>query len=285
MKYQLFSIFVVLSWGLNFAISKIGLAEVPPFFLLSVRFGIAGLIFLPFATFDRKKLFPLLKIGLTFNVGHYGFIFVALSILPGSAVAIIMQSQVPIAILLSYIFFQEKISTKQSFGVIIAIVGVLLIYGIPKLNYAGLLLGLLGSFCWGITQVLMKKNPMINKATYITVTHLFSAPFLLILSFIFEQRVDWEVVNISLFGGVLFYQIVILSLSMAFWQDLIAHHGVNKVSPFSLLQVVFALAGTFFILHEPLTPLILLGAGLTICGVYFTTIAKGGTAGQIPPQR
>ena len=274
MKYQIFSILVVLSWGLNFAISKIGLAEIPPFLLLSIRFGLAGFIFLPFAKFDRKNLFSLLKIGLTFNVGHYGFIFVALSILPGSAVAIIMQSQVPIAIFLSYLFLQEKMSLKQSFGIIFAIIGILLIYGIPELNFVGLSLGLLGSFCWGITQILMKKTPNINKATYIAGTHLLSAPFLLIFSFIFEKRIDWGVVNLSSLGGVLFYQVIILSLSMALWQDLISKHGVNKISPFSLLQVVFALAGTFFILHEPLTPLILLGAGLTIVGVHFAAMKK-----------
>jgi drug/metabolite transporter (DMT)-like permease len=34
------------------------------------------------------------------------------------------------------------------------------------------------------------------------------------------------------------------------------------------------LAGTFFILHEPLTPLILLGAGLTIVGVHFAAMKK-----------
>ena len=153
MKYQIYSILVVLSWGLNFAISKIGLTEVPPLLLLSIRFGLAGLIFLPFAKFDRNNLFPLFKIGLTLNVGHYGFAFVALSILPGSAVAVILQSQVPIAIFLSYLFLQEKLSFKQSLGIVFAIMGILLIYGIPELSSVGLFLGLLGSswrpvICW-----------------------------------------------------------------------------------------------------------------------------------------
>ncbi len=274
MKYQIYSILVVLSWGLNFAVSKIGLTEVPPLLLLSIRFGLAGLIFLPFAKFDRNNLFPLFKIGLTLNVGHYGFAFVALSILPGSAVAVILQSQVPIAIVLSYLFLQEKLSFKQSLGIVFAIMGILLIYGIPELSSVGLFLGLLGSFCWGITQILMKKTPHINKATYIAGTHLLSAPFLLVLSFIFERQVDWGVVNFLSFGAVLFYQVIILSLSMALWQNLISNHGVNKISPFSLLQVVFAIAGTFFILHEPLTPPIFFGAGLTLMGVWFATMKR-----------
>lgn len=274
MKYQICAILVVLSWGLNFAISKIGLTEMPPLLLLSIRFALAGLIFLPFARFDRNTLFPLLKIGLALNVGHYGFAFVALSMLPGNAVAVILQSQVPIAVVLSYLFFKETLSLKQSLGIVLSIMGIVLIYGIPELSSAGLFFGLLGSFCWGITQILMKKTPQINKATYIAGTHLFSAPFLLVLSFLFERPVDWGGVNFLTLGGVLFYQVILLSLSMALWQNLISNHGVNKISPFSLLQVVFAIAGTFFIIGEPLTPLILFGSGLTILGVHFATLKK-----------
>ena len=50
------SLLVVFIWGVNPAISKLGLQELPPFTFLTIRYAIVALIFLPFAKPTKKEL-------------------------------------------------------------------------------------------------------------------------------------------------------------------------------------------------------------------------------------
>ena len=43
------ALLVVIIWGINPAISKLGLVEIPPFTFLTIRYTIIALMFLPFA--------------------------------------------------------------------------------------------------------------------------------------------------------------------------------------------------------------------------------------------
>ena len=62
------SLLVVFIWGVNPAISKLGLQELPPFTFLTIRYTIVALMFLPFAKPTKKELGQLLFVAITSNV-------------------------------------------------------------------------------------------------------------------------------------------------------------------------------------------------------------------------
>ena len=62
------SLLVVFIWGINPAISKLGLQELPPFTFLTIRYAIIEVIFLPFAKPTKKELGQLLFVAITFFV-------------------------------------------------------------------------------------------------------------------------------------------------------------------------------------------------------------------------
>ncbi len=52
----LLAITVMLIWGINFVVAKLGLAELPAIFLMAMRFGAVALILLPFVKLPRGRL-------------------------------------------------------------------------------------------------------------------------------------------------------------------------------------------------------------------------------------
>ncbi len=52
----LLSLLTVAIWGFNPAVAKLGMTELPPFAILSVRYLLTALFFLPFAKVCRGEL-------------------------------------------------------------------------------------------------------------------------------------------------------------------------------------------------------------------------------------
>ena len=55
----LLSLLVVAIWGINPAISKLGMEEIPTFTFLTIRYAVIALAFLPFARPTKKELIQL----------------------------------------------------------------------------------------------------------------------------------------------------------------------------------------------------------------------------------
>ncbi len=271
----LVTIAVVASWGLNAAIGKMGVMEVPPQAFLAIRFVIAGLLFLPFARVNKKQLKFLLLIALLLNVGHMGCIFIALKYLPASSASVLQQCEVPMALIVAWLFAGEKISLRQVYGIITAFAGILCIFGIPELNAVGFSAALAAGLFWALTQLAFKRAPHFSAASFLAYTSLFSVPFLGLTSYLFE-KVSLE--TFSAAGGRFYfsmaYQVLVLGVAMMMWQRVVAENGINKVAPFTLLHIIFGIMGGMIFFDERLNPYIIAGAFLIIVGVALTTLKK-----------
>lgn len=265
----LLAIAIVASWGLNAAISKVVVSEMPTLAFLSLRFLATALIFMPFSHIKKSELKQLFKIAVLLNVGHFSFIFYSLHYITASSCVVMQQIQVPMALILGALFLKEKITTKQMLGIGVAFGGVLCIYGLPNLNMTGFAFNILGSLFWAISQVELKKSKSIDIYTFITYTTLFAAPMLMGMSLMFEDSIITAFVKAEKLPLVLsfFYQVVVLGAAMMLWQKLVADNGINKVVPVMLLQVVFGIMGGMIIFNDELNLNIMAGAALTMCGV------------------
>ena len=65
----LLALTTILLWSGNFVAIKIGVGELPPMILLTLRFSLTALVFLPFIKWpDRKKIVLLAEISLYLRV-------------------------------------------------------------------------------------------------------------------------------------------------------------------------------------------------------------------------
>ena len=282
------SLLVVIIWGVNPAISKLGLQEIPPYTFLTIRYTIIALMFLPFARPSKHELWQLFIVALTSNVITNILCYIAYSELTPSASSLLLQTEGPISVLMACIWAKERINFKQVLAILLSFVGVMIILGVPHMSIYGVILILLSRFFWGACQIVFKGTKHMPVPTFLAYSYLFAIPFTAIGSVWVEDFKYSQLANIdwSVAGWVMAFEVVALSIAMVLWQKLIAVNGVNKIAPFSTLRIVFGIAAGVFLFNDPLNWQILLGSTLVTIGVIltmreFTIILKARTKSVI----
>mgnify|MGYP000538754167 CR=1 FL=1 len=100
-KQILLALIVPITWGFGYALAKIGMNQFTPLLLMSLRFGIAGLILVWFVKppwGHMRELFMIAFIGSTIQ---YGFTYYGLRVLDLSTASLFLQLHVPILALLT----------------------------------------------------------------------------------------------------------------------------------------------------------------------------------------
>ncbi len=266
------SLLVVFIWGVNPAISKLGLQELPPFTFLTIRYAIVALIFLPFARPTKKELWQLLFIAISSNVITNMLGYIAYKELSPSASSLLIQTEGPISVLMACIWAKERINLKQVLAILLSFIGVIIIMDMPEMSFYGVALILLSRVFWGACQIVFKNTKHMDISSFLAYSYLFAVPFTAIGAVWIEDfdyaslgKVNWVVA-----GWVLAFEIVLLSIAMVLWQKLIAVNGVSKIAPFSTLRIVFGIASGVLIFNDPLNWQILLGSALVTLGVVLT---------------
>ena len=99
----LLAIFAVALWGSNIAVIKVALPDIPPLFFLAIRFFLAGILLLPFLR-PLGKLFPaVLSFSATICFFHFAPLFLGLTRMDAASSVILLQLQVPFAVILAAI--------------------------------------------------------------------------------------------------------------------------------------------------------------------------------------
>lgn len=266
------ALFVVIIWGINPAISKLGLMEIPPFTFLTIRYLITALIFLPFAKPYKHELKQMFIVALTSNVITNILIYIAYLHLSPSASTLLLQTEGPISVIMACIWAKEHINFKQKLSIILSFIGVGIIVGIPDMNMLGVVFILLSRIFWGACQIVFKNTKHISIPVFAAYSYLFAVPFTAIGSIFYEQYDyrDLANVNWSIAGWSMSFEVVMLCIAMFMWQRLIAANGVNKIAPFSTLRIIFGILAGVIMFNDPLNWQIILGSILVTLGVMLT---------------
>ena len=266
------SLLVVFIWGVNPAISKLGLQELPPFTFLTIRYTIVALMFLPFARPSKKELAQLLFVAVTSNVVTNMLGYIAYKELSPSASTFLMQTEGPISVLMACIWAKERINFKQVMAILLSFIGVAVIMDMPEMSFYGVALILLSRVFWGACQIMFKNTKHMDTSSFLAYSYLFAVPFTAAGS-VWIEKFDYTAlgqVNWVVAGWVMAFEVILLSAAMVMWKKLIAANGVSKIAPFSTLRIVFGIAAGVIVFNDPLNWQILLGSALVTIGVVLT---------------
>lgn len=279
-KAVILTLLVVIIWSSNFIFIKLGVNEISPLMLLTLRFLLAGLIFLPFMKWPgMKKALAISSIGILMGLLHQGFLYAGLTTLPAGMMSILLQSQVIMVTIIGWLFLKESIGWRTWTGIALGIIGIIMLVGGIDLtsSLTGIVYGLLSAFFIAITYIVMKRLDTVNGATYITLIHLPSAPLIFSASIALEGT-DWisnmNALNWDIISIVIVYQAIVLSISHIIWQKLLVQYPVTEIVPWTLLLPLFAVGIAVPILGEPITTSIIVGGMLTVLGVGIITFRK-----------
>ena len=266
-----FTVFVMVLWGLNFIAAKLGIEEIPPIFLIGLRFTLVALLLVWFVRPPWEKMGRIVALSVTLGGLHFSLMFTGMKGVDASTAAVAIQLQVPFAAALSVLVYKDTLGWRRLLGMALAFIGIVFIAGEPRVteNLGSLALILVAAMVWAVANIQTKEIGAINGFALNAWIALLAAPQLFISSFLFEQN-QWQALRDASWIGwsaVLYMAVFVTIIGYGLWYRLLALYPINQLMPFTLLVPVFGILAGVLVLGDPLTWRIMLGSVLTVAGV------------------
>ncbi len=258
-------------WGLGFTFAKAALGQFPPILMTALRFTLTAVVLVWLVRPPWGMMTRIFWIALISGTIQYSLTFTGLTGLDASTAIVVVQLEVPFAVLLSAVFLKDRLGWRRALGIAFAFGGVMLIAGEPRLqtDYLPMLLVVAGSLTWAIGQVMIKTVSRAGGFTLIAWVAVFSAPQLWLASFLFEDGQAEAIAAADWMGwGVIVYLgLVMTAVGYAAWYHLLGKYDVSRVMPFLMLLPVTTMVSSVGLLGETLTLATLAGAAVVIGGI------------------
>jgi O-acetylserine/cysteine efflux transporter len=278
-RHVLTLVLVTAVWGINIAVIKLGLGELPPIAFVALRFAGVALVLLPFVRLQRRHVLPILALSFTLGSLHFPLSFIGLQGVDASTAAIAVQLQVPFAALLAAIFFKEKLGWRRLLGIAIAFAGVMVIAGEPRFtgSLTSLAIVVVAACIWAFASVQIKLlGDEVDVLALNCWVALLALPQLVLMSWIFEEGQIPAILDAGwmAWASVAYQSVLVMVLGYGVWYSMMRRFPLNQVMPFTLLVPFFGVVGGVLLLGEGLTLLMLLGGAVTIIGVGIIVIRR-----------
>lgn len=267
---------VILIWGGNFAVMRVGVNEVGPYCLAVMRFLIASV---PMVFFVRRPAVPftfIVAYSLTFGLGQFGPLFLGIKLgLPSGMASLLVQLQVVFTPILVFFVLGQGVPAATVTAIIISLIGLGTIIFSSTGSGAGsvpVLLGAAAAFSWGASNVVVawgsargyRYNPV---ALVIWASSLLPAPFLVLALLTGEaDGITFHGVLPALFPAV-YLGLIATVVAYHFWVKALSMFPATSVAPFSLLIPIIGLLLGHMIFGETPTTSEALGSFLVVGGV------------------
>lgn len=275
-------------WGLSFIATKIALRELSPLTLIWSRFGI-GLLILGGAVLLRrefkwvkgKDLWYFVALGFLGIAFHQWLQSTGLQTSEASTTAWIVSTTPIFIALLGRVFLKEKLRPIQIFGILLAVVGVLLV--LAKGHFKGLRvvtfgapgdwLILISAVNWAVFSVWsrrgLKKHPAAFMMLYVMASGWMILTFLCFASADLTQFARLSKHGLLALG---FLGIFCSGFAYIFWYDALKHIPASQVGVFLYLEPLVAVAAAGKILGERMTPAAWIGGIAILVGVWLVNL-------------
>ncbi len=273
-KDLLLALLVIVVWGMNFVVIKVGLHGMPPMLMGALRFMLAAF---PAILFVRRPQVPLrwmLAYGMTISVGQFAFLFYAMYVgMPAGLASLVLQSQAFFTLFFAALFLGERLRGSNLFGLLVAASGLVLIglQGGQAMTLAGFALTIAAASMWALGNVVTRKLGKVNLVGLVVWGSLIPPLPFLALSLWLEGP---ELISQSLRTFSLDSLLVLAYLAFGatilgygLWSRLLSRYPASQVAPFSLLVPVVGISSSALLLGERLGGLQMVGAALVMAGL------------------
>jgi drug/metabolite transporter (DMT)-like permease len=296
MRAYLMCILVVVLYSGNILVGK-ALADLPPFTIAFLRVAIAFVVLLPFgyrgarqaAPLFRQHLKPLLFMTVTGVAAFTTFLYAALQFTSATNVSVLEAAIPAVTVALSAWLLREKLRWIQLFGVALSLFGsvwVVLEGQVFQLGDLGwnagdaLMVGAVAS--WALYSIGVRKYLHLFPS-YGSVLVMTGLSVLMLLPFMVGEWLILGVPDLDSSGhwwGLVYLGVFPSVVALILYNRAVAILGASQASVYLNFLPVGTMLGAYFLLGETITAMQILGAGLVIAGVLFTTRAKRTAAGS-----
>ncbi|MBI3674325.1 MAG: EamA family transporter, partial [Rhizobiales bacterium] len=258
-------------------------AHFPPLFMmLMVYAGIALVMTFTYRRPLATRLSHIILISALAVTIQGAMVFIGLKGLPATTANLVLQTQVPFAVLLGWLVGGEALDGRKSLGTVIALAGVAMVIGLPEAPppLAPVMLVIGGAFIWALGQVFARKYGRDGGAGILKANALGSLPQLLLASLLLEQGQIESLATATgqqwlmlLFVGVFGYYVAYSS-----WYSVLRQCPIEQVAPFMLLMPVVGIGAAAVLLDESISPAQILGGLTILAGLAIVSVGRPKTA-------
>lgn len=276
-------------WGTTFLGIKVAVETIPPWFVTSIRQGLAGLVMMTILVFKKelkwigwenlkRQLVPSILMIVIAN----GFTTIAEQNIP-SGLASVINALTPILIFLgSIIFGLQKMSIRGFVGVIIGFSGVVFIFkdGLGSFLDADYRTGVmfmgLAILAWAAGTIYTKTH--VNKSNNITLNLFYqftmASCIQLVLASIFSPNPDFNSWSSKSIFAALYLSIFGSVIAFFCYNYALKHVTAVQVSILSYINTIIAVFLGWLLLDEVITIDFVIATALIILGVFIVNYKK-----------
>ncbi|HEX2249431.1 MAG TPA: DMT family transporter [Gemmatimonadales bacterium] len=282
---------VCLIWGLNFSVTKVALADIPPLPFTAVRFTISSvLLWLVWRLIEESRPLPgrslrtLILLGVLGNTCYQLVFTVGLDRTTASNSALILSTVPTVVAVFAGILGLERITARMRWGIALGTVGVVLVIATRGVGFklgtlVGDALSVVAVLCWaGYTVGLRLVPPGISSLRVTTVTTIAGTPGLILAGVPGMLRLDWAAVRPQAWAGLAYAAVLSLVVAYLLWNRSVKAVGGARTAIYMCVTPLFAVAGAWLLLGERPHPLQAIGAVLIIAGVLMTRSDRSETS-------
>jgi drug/metabolite transporter (DMT)-like permease len=277
-------------WGSTFLAIRVGVREVPPLLLASMRFFIAGAVLYGWMRLSgtpspsRREWAAASVLAVCIFVLDYGLLFWAEQRVP-SGIAAVMLATIPVFMALSEIIFlrTQRLTFRLALALLVGIGGVAILVsrsvglGEAPIDRAGAVALVIAAMSWSVASALTRKLPLPASKVMSSGAQMLAGGIMLALAAaIFGEFREFHISAIS--RGAWFaltYLIVagsIVGFTAYVW--LIHHESPTKVGTYAYVNPVVAVIVGYFLGGETVGPRTLLGTLLVLVSVIVITTTR-----------
>ncbi|MDG2152121.1 MAG: EamA family transporter [Polaribacter sp.] len=279
---------IYIVWGSTYLFNKIAVSELPPFFLASIRFFIAGVLMIGLAIFSKQKLSISKKellnsVAASFFFMVYGNgVFVwALKYVDSGFGALLASTQPLFVLFLLKLIDRKPFQKKSLIGVALGMFGMFLLVNqreltTPEGSLLGIFMILTCVLSWSYGSVFVSKAELPKSFLVSTGYQMLAASFILLTGsfsinehwsspLTWSSNVQIAMLMLIIFGGV---------VAFTAFNYLLKVVSPEKVATSAYVNPVIALFMGWYFLDEKLTTQSLIASLILLTGVYFITSRK-----------
>ena len=274
----------VIFWSMSFVLTKVGLSEVTPIYLASLRFSIATIMFVGYALikFEMRQIKEFTKdnfttllvlgiVGVTIPniLQNMGMLFIT-----ASMASILQHSSPAFTLILAAIFLRESLGCRKVSGLVLSLISVTIISinsNLPTFSssmvFYGNLMLVSTAICYSIYTVIGKKIVANNSPLLIlAVSTLMGTILLDIISALVEPIRFTYPMNV---WGILFALAILCTvLGTMLYFEVLRRLEASKTNFFTFLIPVFAVIQASVLLGETIHSYQIVCGALIIFGIW-----------------
>jgi drug/metabolite transporter (DMT)-like permease len=279
--YYALILLAVIFWGASFAATKIALLEIEPVTIIILRLILASILLFVFALLTKRKFALNIKSHLwifilaLIAVFHLWIQVTGLKYTTASNTGWIIGTAPIFMTLLALVFFKERVTPLQILGILIAMLGLLLLFGdgdltrIDLIENKGDLLVLGSAFTWGVYSMVNKKISL-SYSPLMTIFYLFVMMVIIIAPFNISRAAVDSVLQLSITGwvSIIFLGLFCSGIAYVIWAYSLRDLESAKVGAFLYFEPFITVIFAWMLLSEKITFMMMMSGIIITAGVF-----------------